>query len=728
MTTAKPSPPSVEGEQELVGEVLHITYYDEFSAFTVAKLRPESGSSQVPIVGSLPLIQIGQKVRCIGSWVVNPRHGRQFSVTKFSYELPTNPAAIKRLISSGFLEGVGEEFAERIVRRFGSGTFRMLEEQPERLLEVPGMGKKRAAKIIDCWKKRTHEQEFFLLLTSWGISHAVGLRILRRWGSEAISVLKKNPFQLAKEIQGVGFQIADKIADKLGIPQNSTVRVDAALEFFLWELSAEGHTAIPQNLFVDRASEKLSVSKELLTERITAGVKEGQLALFQHTEGQPPHVCLKTLFAYEQQIVKNVQRLMSSAPRLRPVNTEKAIAWAEEVLHMTFATGQKDALACALENKCCIITGGPGTGKSTITKAIVSIYGKLSPKIMLAAPTGKAAKRLQEVTGRYSQTIHRLLKFNPGTGEFTHDRHNPLCVDLLILDETSMVDTYITHALLEAIPNHAKIVIIGDVDQLPSIGPGSILKDLIGHSTIPTVRLTEIYRQAKFSTIVQNAHRINKGEMPFLTAEKGDFLFIKALEPEEIRRQVVDLVSKRLPSSHHFDPRKEIQILVPMRKGSCGIEQLNVDLQALFSPSDGVGYFRTGDKVIQSKNNYQKEVFNGDVGFVKSIDEHNAIQVIFDDRVVTYTGDERDELALAWAVSVHKFQGSECPCVIIPLHTQHFKLLNRHLLYTAVTRGKRLVVVVGSPKAIAIAVHQVGEHNRWTNLGGLLVSKLCTST
>ena len=430
----------------------------------------------VTIVGALPLIQIGQKVRCTGSWVVDPRHGKQFSVTNFSYELPTHPTAIKRLIGSGFLEGVGNEFAERIVTRFGTGTFRMLDEEPERLLEVPGMGKKRADKIIKCWKQRTNEQEFFLLLTSWGISHTIGLRILRRWGSEAISVLKQNPFQLAKEIQGVGFQIADKIAEKLGIPLSSPIRVDAAIEFFLWELSSEGHTAIPLTLFVERASEKLGIDHPQLSERIDALVKRGELVLFPIEAGKPPHLCLKKLFAYEQQIVKNIQRLNTSTPRLRPVNTEKAICWAEEKLHMSFAAGQKEALACALDNKCCIITGGPGTGKSTITRAIVNIYGKLTTKIFLAAPTGKAAKRLHEVTGRYSQTIHRLLKWDPLGGAFTHNRDKPLSADLLIIDEASMIDTFLIYALLEAIPNHAKVIIIGDVDQLPSIGPGAILE------------------------------------------------------------------------------------------------------------------------------------------------------------------------------------------------------------------------------------------------------------
>jgi exodeoxyribonuclease V alpha subunit len=382
----------------------------------------------------------------------------------------------------------------------------------------------------------------------------------------------------------------------------------------------------------------------------------------------------------------------------------------------------------ALQNKVSIITGGPGTGKSTITKAIITILEKLTRKITLIAPTGRAAKRLSEMTHRMAQTIHRMLKYNPGTNRFEHGPENPIQADLVIIDETSMLDTSLALSLLEAIPNHARIIFIGDVDQLPSIGPGTVLKDLIFSSTIATTRLTEIFRQAKHSQITYNAHRINQGQMPFLKSEDGDFFFIRADEPAEIRKKVLEVVTSRLPERYQVDTRKDIQILCPMRRGECGIDQLNLDLQAFFAPNkEKSAPFAINDKVIQRKNNYKKEVFNGDIGYVRQIDpETGRVSVEFDEKLILYDPINIDELSLAWAVSIHKYQGSECPIIVIPIHTQHFKLLNRNLLYTAVTRGKRIVVVIGMPKAIAIAVHAENTDVRWTNLQASLEGVLST--
>lgn len=716
-------------EETVAGEVLRLTYQDPNTAFTVAKLLPNKGNREVAIVGHMPLIQVGQQVRCTGRWEIDPRHGKQFSVQKISYELPTDPSSIQRLISSGFLKGIGPVFAERIVRKFGAQTFSVLDQEPERLHEIEGLGKHRADQIIECWKSRTEQQELFVILCNWGISQSMALKILKKWGNNSIQVIKANPYQLAKEIRGIGFQVADKIASRLGIDPQSEIRVDAAIEYLLWELSGDGHTCVPLHQFLTVSEERMKIPASLIERRVVEGFKQGTVVLFTPSQEVGMHVAIKKLFSLEQSIAISLQRLKSHPCHLRDVDCEKAILWASDTLHMSFADKQKEAIAAALKNKITILTGGPGTGKSTITRAIITILSKLTKNVVLVAPTGRAAKRLQEMTGRFSQTIHRLLKFNPGTGAFEYNASNPLHCDLLIVDEMSMVDTPLANSLLEAVPSHARVLLVGDVDQLPSIGPGNVLKDLIDSNTVPTVRLTEIFRQAQHSKIIENAHRINQGQMPFLKNDRGDFFFVGAKEPSDIRKCVLELVTKRIPDRFGFDPRRDIQVLIPMRRGECGIDQMNADLQSFFSESQSkIGLFLKNDKVIQLKNNYQKDVFNGDIGFVQEVDsESGQVCVEFDEKHVLYDSTDLDELSLAWAVSIHKYQGSECPCIVIPIHTQHFKLLNKNLLYTAVTRGKKLVILVGSPKAIAIAVHQENTELRWTNLKAALLFRSQTS-
>jgi exodeoxyribonuclease V alpha subunit len=709
-------------KEQISGEVLRITYHDPNNAFTVAKLQVSNMTREVAIVGYMPLIQIGQYVKCRGRWEVDRRHGRQFSVQEFSYELPTAPASVEKLLSSGFLRGVGPVYGAKIAKKFGAATFSILDTQPERLLEIEGLGKKRAKQIIESWKSRTQIQELFAMLSNWGITQAQTVKIFNRWGNSALQTIRENPYQLAKEIRGIGFQLADKIAQNLGIDHLSDIRVDAAIEFFLWELSTEGHTCIPLDQFLPLAAEKLLIDQKHIEERATSLFKQGSLVVFTPSaENDGLYIALKPLFSYEQRIASNISRIASNPSLLRSINIEKALQWVQETLHMQFAPLQSKAIASALQNKLSVITGGPGTGKSTITRAIVTVTSKLTKKIILVAPTGRAAKRLQEMTGHYSQTIHRLLKFNPATKSFTYTRHNPFFCDLLIIDEASMIDTPLTCALFDAIPNHTRCIIIGDSDQLPSIGPGNVLYDIIKSKKVPTVQLTEIFRQARHSLIIKNAHKINSGEMPYLTQEKGDFRFLKREDPKEIRSTIVTLVTKELPEKHGFDPKKEIQVLSPMRRGECGIEMLNLDLQTCFLSGKKTGPYAIGDKVIQLKNNYQKDVFNGDIGFITSIDE--ALIIDFDGKSIVYESSDLDEIALAWAVSIHKFQGSECPCVIIPIHTQHFKLLNKNLLYTAVTRGKKLVILVGIPKAIAIACHTTNKQERCTNLCPAIINQ-----
>jgi exodeoxyribonuclease V alpha subunit len=701
--------------ESLVGEIVRLTFHDPVSTFTVAKLKVSS--QEATIVGHMPFIQVGQLIRCQGAWQINPRHGRQFSVEKFSYELPSNIEAIEHMLGSKFIPGIGQKTAKRIVEKFGATTFAVLEHTPERLYEIEGLGKKRADKIIEKWKSRTQLQELLVLLCSWGISHTAAARIFQRWGSEALSIIKSNPYRLAKEISGFGFLMADKIAEKLGIPKESSVRIDAALSHFLWEFSNDGHTCIPQEVFIPHAAERLSIPIATTESRLVELIKQKEI--LNNTIKNTTCVTLPQFFTQEHALAKNILRLSSCVTSLRPVDPLKALQWSEGILNMQFAEQQKQAIICALQNKVCIITGGPGTGKSTITRAIVSILSVLTKKIYLVAPTGRAAKRLHEITNRYAQTIHRLLKFNPATATFTYHGENYLPCDVVIIDEASMIDTSLAQAIFSAIPDHAHAIIVGDVDQLPSIGPGNVLRDLIESKKIATVRLDRIFRQARHSKIVENSHRINLGLMPHLhTHPNSDFVFIKSDDPEIIRKEVIELVTKKLPDQFHLRWEQDIQIIAPMRKGTCGIDQLNADIQAYHCQLHAKrrrGRFVQGDKVIQLKNNYQKEVFNGDIGFVLSVEERSLI-VGFDDQEVVYEDDETEELSLAWAVSVHKYQGSECPCVVIPIHTQHFKLLKRNLLYTAVTRGKKLVVLVGSPKAVAICVHQQQKELRWTNL------------
>lgn len=720
----------VTGQEVVSGEVLRITFHNPDNSFTVAKMLPTGGQKEIALVGLMPLIQVGQTVRAHGAWKVDPKHGRQFSVEEFHYELPTNPEAIERLLASHFLKGIGPSFAAKIVAHFGKDTFLILDENPDRLNEIEGVAKKRKKRIIEAWKARTQLQEMRVQLLSWGVTESMATKIFRRWGNEAVLELKKNPYQLAQEIQGIGFQLADQIAKKLGLDPQSDMRIDAAIGYLLWEYSGAGHTCVPLDVFLERAEERLVVPSTLIEARVLEGFKQGYLILFRPEKETTMRLALKQLFIFEQRIAKDINRLAKSPSNLRSVDIERAIVWAEDRLQLKFAEKQKEAIGMALKEKICILTGGPGTGKSTITRAIIEVLSKLTEKIALVAPTGRAAKRLREITGHYSQTIHRLLKFDPISGSFQHDSSRRLSCHLLIVDETSMVDTNLLHSLVSAIPDGAKVLFVGDADQLPSIGPGNVLKDMIESAKLPTVKLTEIYRQARFSKIIENSHRINRGEMPYLKSFPGsDFIFISSNEPQEIRNLLIDLVTKKIPEEHGFDPKKEIQVISPMRKGECGIEQINVDLQQFFSkkPREGKRPFFVGDKVIQLKNNYQKEVFNGDVGFVEAIDEEGTF-VQFDETSVFYTPQEQDELSLAWAVSVHKYQGSECPCVVIPIHTQHFKLLNRNLLYTAVTRGKKLVFLVGSVKAVAIAVSQETAEKRWTGLKEALLMKSLDTT
>lgn len=708
--------------EELTGCVEHLTYADPESFFTVATLVCPEQKKPIIITGTLPAIQVGETICCRGEWKLHAKHGKQFEIASYELQLPIDARSIEKFLASGAVKGVGPAFAAKLVARFGKETLKVIDKQPELLSQIEGLGEKKIHHLVASWQEQKSLKELFAFLQGYGISRAYARKILRAYGHHAIQKIKQNPYSLAKEVHGMGFTFADKIAKNLGLASDSDARIQAGIDYVLYELAQEGQVCFPLDLFVERAKDTLEVSTDLIRLQIGRMFQQGQVQMGSH-DGRNTFIWSKPLFLSEVGIASEIARLEQTASPLRQVNIDKALIWSQERLRIQFAPLQEAAIRQVLQEKLCIITGGPGTGKSTITKAIVSIIEKLTDKIILAAPTGRAAKRLAEITHKYASTIHRILKFDFAKGGFKHDRETPLVCDLIIIDEASMIDTYLMFHLLRAIPSSAKVVLIGDVNQLPSIGPGNVLADLIESKTIPVTRLSAIFRQAAGSKIILNAHRINEGKMPFTqNFGKSDFFFVEAKEPEEVRTKILHLVTKDIPERFKFDAKKEIQVLCPMRKGNCGIDIFNRDLQQALTPQTSGFTFRIGDKVMQMRNNYSKDVYNGDIGYVATIHQEEAtFSVQMEDKVVEYEFSECDELVLAYAVSIHKYQGSECPCIVMPVHTSHFKLLSKNLLYTGVTRGKKLVYLVGTKQAIAIAVRNQEAQLRYTGLKNQLI-------
>lgn len=699
---------------QIFGTIERITFRNAENGFTVAKLKQPKKKDLTTIVGSLATLQPGEEVRLKGMWKLNRQHGQQFEVQEFSVERPKDLKGIEKYLASGWIRGIGPAFAKKIVSYFGEHTFEILDSYPERLKEVPGMGGSRSQKAAESWKEQEELRELTLFLQHYNIPSTHARRLKRIFGANCIERIKENPYTLAQEIRGMGFKSADQMAQKMGFPEDAPTRLISGALHVLFEAAQEGHTCLPLEEFHKRALHMLNHSVEEILPTLE---EQGRVQIEKGFIWQRP------LWMTEKGCAAEFHRLKNARCALRPVQTEKAINWAEEKLKITFAQQQKEALTAALKEKVLIITGGPGTGKSTITKALVQISEKITRKILLAAPTGRAAKRLSEITRKEAQTIHSLLQYDFNAGGFKRDRKNPLPAQLVIVDEVSMLDTSLTYSLLKALPDETRLILIGDVHQLPSVGAGAVLKDIIASNTVPLVRLEEIFRQAQGSQIITNAHRINRGEFPNLMPEKGsDFFFIKRNEPEDVVKEVVSLVKERLPKKYRWNPIKHIQVLSPMRKGAIGIQALNQVLQEALNPqNEGISYgpqrFCVGDKVMQLKNNYEKEVYNGDIGVIESIDrECEELLVKIEGREIPYFFDELEELTLSYACSVHKYQGSEAPCVVIPFHTSHFMMLQRNLLYTAVTRGKRLVVIVGTGKALAIAIKNEGGLMRYTGL------------
>ncbi len=703
--------------EELFGYIENIVFTEENKGFTVARLKEPRRQELVCIVGTMPAIQPGESIRCQGEWKHHPQHGRQFEVASFELQAPSDLLGIQKYLESGMIKGIGPVYAERIVKTFGLDTLTIIDTTPDRLFEVPGIGNKRVEKIQSCWSQQRSIRDVMVFLRKYGVSPAFAQKIYKAYGDQSIEKVKHNPYALAKEIFGIGFKSADHIAQGLGIPKNSALRINAGIEHVLWELSNEGHVCYSQTEFLPEAQEILDVDTASIQKQLEALILEKEIIREEDL------IWVKPLYLAELGIARELARIHQHTSALRQVNQEKALEWVQKLLKLELAKEQKEAVASAMQDKIHIITGGPGTGKSTITRAILAITEKLTNRILLAAPTGRAAKRMSEITGKKAFTIHALLEMDFKSGGFKRKKENPLECDLLIIDEASMIDTLLMNNLLKAVPNGARVIFIGDIDQLPSVGPGNVLKDMIASEKIKVTQLKQIFRQAAGSRIVTNAHKVNQGIFPDISSQtRSDFVYLEEETPEQILETIVGLVKTRLPKAYRFHRFDDIQVLSPMKRGVIGVENINMVLQQSLNPSPTPLFrmgraFHIGDKVMQIRNNYQKNVYNGDVGKIVAIDmTDQEITVAYDERTVPYEFSEIDELVLAYAVSIHKYQGSECPCIIIPIHTSHFKLLCRNLLYTGITRGKKLVVLVGTKKAIGMAVGNDDVKKRYTGL------------
>lgn len=703
--------------EEIFGYVDTILFSEEENGFVIAKIKEPKKNESTSITGIMPGIQVGENIRCKGIWKNHPKFGPQFDVSSFECEVPTDVEGIKRYLESGMIKGIGPSYAERIVKKFGTQTLTVIDAKPAKLLTVAGIGEKRVETIIRCWEEQRLVRKVMIFLRGHGVSPSFAQKIFKKYGEESIEKMQENPYRIAQEIRGVGFKTADRIAQDLGIEKKAPQRIQSGIQHLLWERAGEGHSCYPKEALVKECEDVLGVPKE----DVLAQLGKLHDAIVEEEE----YVWIKPLYLAELGIAKELARIGSAPCSLRGVIVDKALEWVEKQLHIVLAKEQKEGVSVAIQEKVMILTGGPGTGKSTITNAILCICNKLTKKTLLAAPTGRAAKRMSEITRHKAFTIHSLLEMDFAIGKFKRNRDNPLSCELLIVDEASMIDTLLMYNLLKAIPSHARVIFVGDIDQLPSVGPGNVLRDMIGAETVPIVRLTEIYRQAKGSHIITNAHKINRGEFPYLSGKK-DFFFYEGQTPEEIQNLIINLVTKDLKE---FDKMRGIQILCPMKRGVIGTENLNQVMQHLLNPStqplQRMGRrFHRGDKVMQLRNNPQKEVSNGDVGYITSIDVvDQVLEIDFYGKSISYDFTELDDLTLAYAVSIHKYQGSECPCIIIPIHTTHFKLLHRNLLYTGITRGKKRVILVGTKKAIGIAVRTEEVQKRHTGLKDILSSQ-----
>ena len=715
----------------LKGQIERITYTNDENGYTVAKVKVSGRKDLVTVVGTLLIPIPGEVIEMKGNWMNHPRYGEQFKVEHYKSLVPASVYGIEKYLGSGLIKGIGPIMAGRIVKKFGEETLEVIENEIEKLAEVDGIGKKRIEMVKKAWEDQKEIREVMIFLQTHGVGSGYATKIFKQYGSRSIQVVKENPYRLATDIFGIGFISADRIAEKLGFARDSELRAEAGILYVLQQLADEGHVYYPYEPFVKKCQEILGVDREVIVKALGAIAAAKMIVVEDLKEDiedfreKDKAVYLAKFHLSETSIVTRMKTLIKSPKSIRKIDSDKAIDWVQKQLAITLAKRQMEAIKCAAENKVMVITGGPGTGKTTIINAILKIFSKLRVKIMLAAPTGRAAKRMSEATGHEAKTIHRMLEYSIRKGGFQKNEEKPLDCDLLVVDETSMIDTILMHHLLKAIPPGATFILVGDVNQLPSVGAGNVLKDIIASGKMQVVELNEIFRQAKESLIIVNAHKINSGLLPSFKSsgqKLDDFYFVEQEDPEEVLRIILELTKERIPRRFGFDPVDDIQVLTPMHKGVVGAGNLNVELQKVLNPvENGVlrgGFsFRVSDKVMQVKNNYDKEVFNGDIGRITSIDpEHQEITISFDGRDIPYDYTDLDEIVLAYAVSVHKSQGSEYPAVVMPILTQHYVLLQRNLVYTAVTRGRQLVVMVGTMKALAIGVRNDKTRKRYTYL------------
>ncbi|MEZ4404378.1 MAG: ATP-dependent RecD-like DNA helicase [Kofleriaceae bacterium] len=707
------------------GELGRVVFRNPETLWTVARLITGDGTD-IAIVGELPELPPGMPLTVRGQWVDDKKFGRQLKLAGYATRTPETLAGIERFLGSGIIPGIGAELARRMVAHFKMDTLAVVETQPDRLTEVDGIGRNRAQKIAAAFAEHRHVQDVMVFLLGHGVSIGFAARIVKRYGKDAIRVVRENPYRLAIEVWGIGFRTADGIAERLGLAKDAPARLEAGLIHVLGEHVEDGHAHVPEDVLLERAGELLAVARDKLPERLDALIERG-LASREILGDRGRCIGLAEITALEASAAAAFAQLVMTPPRVTVLDVDQAIATFEVDSGLALAPQQRAAVAAAAVDKCVVITGGPGVGKTTIIKAVVALAGLARRSISLAAPTGRAAKRLAESTRMEAVTLHRLLEYQPQALTFARDADNPLDADVVVVDEVSMVDLALFRALVVAVRPTAQLVLVGDIDQLPSVGAGAVLADVISSGAATVVRLTEIFRQAAASKIVTSAHQINRGEVPDLaTAGDSDFYFINRDEPAAAVATIVELVAERIPARFGLDPATEIQVLVPMHRGELGTAALNLALQAkLNPPTDGAVVvtrgdrtFRAGDKVMQQKNDYDRSVYNGDIGVIESIDgDGTRLRVGFGDgRVADYERNDLDQLVHAYAVSIHKSQGSEYPAVVLSLSTQHFVMLGRSLLYTAVTRGKQLVVVVGSRRAMSLAVGNATARARWTYL------------
>ncbi len=704
--------------QELRGSLERVVFHNEENGYTIFRLRPEGKVDVETVVGTMQSPQTGAHLCIQGRYTNHPKFGRQLQMDTYSEERPSTSEGIRLFLASGCIKGIGPKWAERIVVHFGTETFQVLDTDPDKLLDIARFGQKRLDAVKISWAKHKGIRDLMVFLQEHGIGPAFSFRIYKHYEQASLTVVKENPYRLAMDIFGIGFHTADNLALRLGFEHNSALRAEAGLLYTLMEITNEGHIYYPKDKLIDKTSSTLDIDHDLVTGAVAMLLRDERIIVedFGDHEG----VYLTRYHTYESKIAFYLKRLLLSP---RSIHFKDAKSTVENVLakmKINLAEEQKEAVFTSTRSKVMVLTGGPGTGKTTILNAIIQVFQSSAAKILLAAPTGRAAKRITETSGCEAKTIHRLLEFSPKEEGFGRNENNPLACGLLVVDEASMMDTMLMFQLIKAAPMGATIIFVGDINQLPSVGPGNVLRDIIASGAVPVVELVEVFRQAAESDIICNAHMINKGEFPVIRKGlKTDFFFFKQDDGEKVVDLIVDLIKNRIPKNFKFKP-DEIQVLCPMTKGSTGTINLNKQLQLALNSNTvniarGEKVFKLHDKVMQIRNNYDKDVFNGDMGHIIIMDpEERELTIRFDDRNVLYSFEELDEVVPAYAITIHKSQGGEYPVVIIPILMQHYVMLERNLIYTAVTRGKSLVVLVGQTKALQMGVHNNKIRKRYT--------------